>query len=218
MLLYYITDRTQFPGDEASRRRALLGKITEASHCGVDYIQLREKDLCGHELERLACEAVAAVRESLRLRAGARELRTALLINSRTDVALSAEADGVHLRSDDILPPDVRSIWGAQRTDRAIVAVSCHAADEVKRAADQGATFAVFGPVFAKAHGPAAPYPGVEGLCEACRHSLPVLALGGVTLKNFRSCIDAGAAGIAAIRLFQEHDVANVVAALRGFQ
>ena len=45
MLLYYITDRVQFPGDEASRRRTLLEKIAEAARCGVDFIQLREKDL-----------------------------------------------------------------------------------------------------------------------------------------------------------------------------
>jgi len=56
-LLYYITDRTQFPGNESSRRRRLLEKIGEAARAGVDYIQLREKDLSTRDLELLAKEA-----------------------------------------------------------------------------------------------------------------------------------------------------------------
>ena len=63
-LLYYITDRTQFPGDESARRRALLAKIADAARSGVDYIQLREKDLSTRDLEALAREAVVAVREN----------------------------------------------------------------------------------------------------------------------------------------------------------
>ncbi|HYA23211.1 MAG TPA: thiamine phosphate synthase, partial [Terriglobales bacterium] len=64
MLLYYITDRTQFPGDEHARRNALLNKIAEAAACGVDYIQLREKDLPTRELESLAHAAVRAVQQT----------------------------------------------------------------------------------------------------------------------------------------------------------
>src|SRR3979411_839456 len=103
-LLYYITDRRAFPGDETAQRRLLLEKIAEATRAGVDYIQLREKDLPTSELEKLAREAVNIVR-------GSSQLKTALLINSRTDVALATQADGVHLRSDDILPSEVRKIW-----------------------------------------------------------------------------------------------------------
>src|SRR5713101_4720651 len=94
-LLYYITDRRQFPGNEASCRRKLLEKIAEAAHAGVDFIQLREKDLSSRDLELLAAEAIKSIRENAP-RAGNRELRTdfgaALLINSRTDVALAAGA------------------------------------------------------------------------------------------------------------------------------
>src|SRR5881275_2956627 len=108
VLLYYITDRTAFASEEAARRCRLLEKIAEATRAGVDYIQLREKDLCPRDLEFLAREAVRVVAE---LRTENRELRTALLINSRTDVALAAGADGVHLRSGDVSPQDVRRIW-----------------------------------------------------------------------------------------------------------
>jgi thiamine-phosphate pyrophosphorylase len=79
--------------------------------------------------------------------------------------------------------------------------------------AAEGADFAVFAPVFEKGNARPA---GLEGLREACRASIPVLALGGVTLQNAQACLDAGAAGIAGIRLFQEHDVCQVVRTLRG--
>ena len=65
-LLYYITDRSQFRGDERARRRALLAKVAEGARAGVDYIQLREKDLSARELEVLAREVLAVVRKPLR--------------------------------------------------------------------------------------------------------------------------------------------------------
>jgi thiamine-phosphate pyrophosphorylase len=216
-LLYYITDRTAFAAVEPTRRRRLLDKIAEAARAGVDYIQLREKDLPTRELEMLAREAVDILRQ---LRTGNRELRTALLINSRTDVALAAGADGVHLRSDDITPRKVRAIWkkcGAGASARELspreppIGVSCHWSEEVKQAEADGATFAVFAPVFGKKDVPKAHPAGLAQLREACKVQIPVLALGGITLENAKSCLEAGAAGIAAIRMFQEHDIKDVV-------
>jgi thiamine-phosphate pyrophosphorylase len=216
-LLYYITDRTAFAADEPTRRRRLLDKIAEAARAGVDYIQLREKDLPTRELEMLAREAVDILRQ---LRTGNRELRTALLINSRTDVALAAGADGVHLRSDDITPREVRAIWkkcGAGASARELspreppIGVSCHSSEEVKQAEADGATFAVFAPVFGKKDVPKAHPAGLAQLREACKVQIPVLALGGITLENAKSCLEVGAAGIAAIRMFQEHDIKDVV-------
>jgi thiamine-phosphate pyrophosphorylase len=234
-LLYYITDRRTFPGDESAQRRCLLEKIAEAARCGVDYIQLRERDLPTRELEKLAREAVNIVRSSS-------QLKTALLINSRTDVALATQANGVHLRSDDILPSEVRKIWscgagtpfgklrarpelvegaGSARENSAqdpVIAVSCHSPREVARAARNAATFAVFAPVFEKNvfNTEAVPQPaGLSLLAEACQFQMPVLALGGITLENAHSCLEVGAAGIAAIRLFQENDIAEVTLKLR---
>src|SRR6266699_4902727 len=97
-LLYYITDRTAFPGDESARRSRLLEKIAEAARAGVDYIQLREKDLPTRDLEVLAREAIGILRDS-KLQSGSRESGTVFLINSRTDVALATGAEGVHLPS-----------------------------------------------------------------------------------------------------------------------
>jgi len=219
-LLYYITDRTQLPSIAGSRRRALLAKITEAAAAGVDYIQLRERDLSAKDLERLASDAVRVIREQ---QAAGNESRvpTRLLINARTDVALAAGADGVHLRSDDVAPDDVRAIWqscgpGAACVPAPIIAVSCHSVADVLRAATDHADFAVFAPVFGKAAFSAAPPAGLDALREACRVDIPVLALGGVTLQNAAACLEAGAAGVAGIRLFQENKIEDTVRAVAG--
>lgn len=215
MLLYYITDRAQFAGDEAARRARLLITIAQAARYGFDYIQLREKDLSPRDLEALARTMLSAEN---------RKLKTVFLINSRVDIALACGAQGVHLRSNDISPSDVRKIWtqcGAGAPARVTIGASCHTRAEVARAAQEGADFAVFGPVFEKKkvnaekkNGDARPT-GLTTLKEACQEKIPVIALGGITLENAEACIQAGAAGIAAIRLFQENEVDKVVAALR---
>ena len=216
MLLLYITNRVQFTGDESARQGALFAKMAEAARCGVDLIQLREKDLSIRELEILARTAVRVVRENSPPQTEKREAPTRLLVNSRTDVAITSGADGVHLRSNDILPSDVQEIWlaGRQRT-HSLVSVSCHSAAEVARATSEGANFIVFAPIFEKKDAPQAGPAGLDGLSEVCRQKIPVLALGGITIKNARVCLDAGAAGIAGIRLFQENDIAEVVRRLK---
>jgi thiamine-phosphate pyrophosphorylase len=232
-VLYYITDRTAFAGDEPAHRRQLLDKIVEAARCGVDYIQLREKDLSARELEQLAREAIEALDSAKMLATGSRQRKTAFLVNSRVDVALATGADGVHLRSDDVPACEVQTIWqrsaskcgtgkcGAGTLAREnsprspLIAVSCHSPAKVAQAAANGADFAVFAPVFEKKDAPGARPAGLDALREACLAGIPVLALGGITLENAQSCLDAGAAGIAAIRLFQENDIATVVDKLR---
>ena len=219
-LLYYITDRSQFRGDEHDRRRALLAKVVEAAQANVDYIQLRERDLSARELETLARDALNAVRGSAPLRTENRGPRTRLLINSRTDVALAAGADGVHLRADDITPNEVRQVLTASAhrppaTDHFLVAASCHSNDYVKRAESEAADFAVFAAVFGKTAAPGTSPAGLAALREACRANIPVIALGGITVENAASCLEVGAAGIAGIRLFQENKIEDVVRALR---
>jgi thiamine-phosphate pyrophosphorylase len=230
-ILCYITDRKAFNGDESARRRRLLEKIAEAARAAVAYIQLREKDLSARELESLAQEAIRIIRDESRLRTDKSDLRngglkprTILLINSRTDIALAVNAEGVQLRSDDVPPSDVRKIWScgagtpARENHRSepIIGVSCHSPSDAASAATNGASFAVFGPVFEKHDAPGSLPAGLETLREACRADIPVLALGGITLHNARSCLHAGAAGMAAIRLFQENEVAEVVRILHG--
>src|SRR4051812_10395101 len=134
MLLYYITDRTQFPGDESARQAALLVRIADAARWGVDYIQLREKDLSARELESLAKCAVEAARKA--------SSHTRLLINSRIDIAIAAGADGVHLRSQgDMAASDARVVFAKCGHPNPVIACSCHTLEEVALAESYGADF-----------------------------------------------------------------------------
>jgi thiamine-phosphate pyrophosphorylase len=237
MLLYYITDRLRFAGNESARRERLLVTIAAAAQAGVDYVQLRERDLNARDLASLAGEAVQAVQEGNHCSCRPAEApRTRFMINSRTDVALAVGADGVHLPSGDLAPREVRALWSKSAQAslpggklHPIVASSCHTAAEVRLAEANGADFAVFAPVFEKSTFPARKGAGLAALREACCGLLavpgtecicpcgmPVLALGGVTLENARTCLEAGAAGVAGIRLFQDPDVREAVARLRG--
>jgi thiamine-phosphate pyrophosphorylase len=159
---------------------ALLDRIGRAD---ADYVQIRERDLPARTLLELT-------------RAALTRTRGRILVNDRTDIALAAGAHGVHLRSNPVPPDEVRKIVPASF----LIAVSCHTVDDVRRA--QAADFVVFGPVFdTPGKGPPA---GIDGLARAVEASkIPVLALGGVTSRNADECIRAGAAGIAAIRMFQ---------------
>jgi thiamine-phosphate pyrophosphorylase len=223
-LLYYITDRTAFPGDESTRCRRLLEKIAEATRAGVDYIQLREKDLPARDLKQLANQAIKVMAETRKLTTACRPLTTALVINSRIDVVLATGAEGVHLRSTDVSPGEIREIWKrsecgagdhelAQRSP--LISVACHSPEEVSQAATNGADLAILAPIFEKKGVPNSPATGLAQLREACRNEISVLALGGITLENARSCLAVGAAGIAAIRLFQENDIAAIIRELR---
>ncbi len=206
-LLYYITDRRQFHGGSEAQRQLLLNKIAECAAAGVDYIQLREKDLSIRALEDLARAAVDALPP---------RSATRILINSRTDVALACGAHGVHLPGNDLAASEVRAIFGQTGNINPVIAVSTHSAQELAYAEAHGADFAVFGPVFEKDGEIVGD--GLERLRQACQkpsRAMPVLALGGITLENARQCIAAGADGLAAIRLFQENDVAEIMTALR---
>ena len=225
VLLYYITDRAQLAGDEASPRARLLQRIEQAARAGVDFIQLRERGLSTRQLEELAGVAMAALQRGAQATSHGTSGRTGtrLLINSRSDVAIACGADGVHLRSGrgEIGAADARAIFHAAGVTNPIIAVSCHTPAEVALAAAEGADFAVFGPVFGKgpdAAGEEVAPTGIEALAAACRASIagmPVLALGGITTENASACLAAGAAGLAGIRLFQSGDVGATVRALR---
>jgi thiamine-phosphate pyrophosphorylase len=213
VLLYYITDRKGFPGTDAEQSDALLQRIADAARAGVDYIQLREKDLAEDDLERLARKAVTAFREN--------SATTKLLINTRADIALAVGADGVHLPADSPSASKVRADWLRHTNREPLIGVSAHTVEDVRLAESDGASFTVLAPIFEKA-GVSAKGIGLEVLRAACSASgnpsrFRVLALGGVTIANARACLEAGAAGIAGIRLFQRDDVAETVHQLRQF-
>jgi thiamine-phosphate pyrophosphorylase len=210
--LYYITDHRQFPGDAQEQEQRLLTKIAECAAAGIEYIQLREKDLKTRTLEGLALKAMAALGGS----------RTQLLINSRTDVALACGAHGVHLPANNLAASEVRAIFARAGKSEPVIGVSTHSSSEVALAEAHGASFAVFGPVVEK--NGSTNRDGLEQLrrichrAEAAQPPMPVWALGGITLENAQQCLAAGAAGIAAIRLFQQNDAHVIVKQLRSLR
>jgi thiamine-phosphate pyrophosphorylase len=203
--LCYVTDRKGLAVSPERQSEALVEKIGSAARAGVDWIQLREKDLPGRALAELLGEAIG------RVPAGCR-----ILVNDRLDVACALSAGGVHLGEKSLSVEDARRLVRG-RTDF-LVGASAHSLAAACSAEKAGADYLVFGPVYATPSKMQYGSPqGIDRLREVCRAvSLPVLAIGGITVENARACFDAGAAGIAAIRLFAEAmDLAGVVKALR---
>ncbi len=214
MLLYYITDRSQFNGNAISRHDQLLKKIGEAAICGIDFVQLREKDLSSRKLMELVRDSMRILRDTS---PPSQEKTTRLLINSRIDVAIAAGADGIHLRPDDISARQVRKIlsFADAPTTPKVISVACHSLSEVGWAAENRADFALFGPIFEKRGVQPSNAARLEELRDACQLQIPVIALGGVNPANARECVEAGAAGIAGIRIFQENKIQDVIDLLR---
>lgn len=178
MLRYAISDRHQFAGDEQTQRSFLLRQARQLAAEGVDYLQIREKDL----------EVEALVELALALKAEVAHTGLRLVLNGPRR---SAERTGMlwHRTSTE---PDTAPAFSA----------SCHSLHEVIAARGR-AKVALFGPVFEKAVAAQAGV-GLDALAAAVRAAepMPVLALGGVTEANTAACVAAGAAGVASIRLF----------------
>lgn len=185
MIRYYITDR------HSLRAGTLLEALARNLASGVEWIQIREKDLSA----RLLFDLVQAAR-ALPNPHGSK-----ILVNSRVDVALAAQAGGVHLPSGSPAPRAWRPIVPAGF----LIGVSCHSLEEVRQAEAEGADYVLFGPVFAPLSKTSNLEPrGLERLAQAARAvRIPVLALAGITGDNTDACIARGAAGVAGISLFQ---------------
>ena len=205
-LLCYITDRQQL------RSVSLAAVIRETLRAGVDMVQIREKDLASRELIALVEEALSAARESgkgFEERASGpvsheHPARATVLVNDRLDVALAAGAHGVHLGTRSMPVQVVRRI----APPPFVLGVSCHSLSEAMAAESGGADYLVLGPVFETPsklrYGPPL---GLETLREiAAQITIPALALGGITVERVRPCLEAGAGGIAGIRIFQDCD------------
>ena len=185
-LYYYVTDgRLLRPQDLRSRVRGLI-------RWGIDFIQIREKHLDDRDLFLLARNVVA----------DARSTDCRVLVNGRADVALAAGAHGVHLPSSGLRPGDLRP-W---LPDGFLVGVSVHSEDEAVRAWTSGADYVLAGPIHATpSKAGTGPPLGIAHFREICSSvPVPVLGLGGVDAGTVEAVLDAGAAGVAAIRLFQE--------------
>jgi thiamine-phosphate pyrophosphorylase len=211
----------------AASGSALAEKIAAVSAAGVDWVQIREKDFPGRELAALTREAVAR-------RSAAR-----IIVNDRLDVAVTERAGGVHLGEAGLPVADVakwvnRCESGVVVSDQGaasqfpvpasgdfLIGASCHSLEGAKSAVRDGADYIFFGPVFATPSKAKFGEPqGPKRLAAVCNAvPVPVLAIGGITLENAGECIAAGAAGIAAIRLFQDaSDPRHVVSTLKSLR
>jgi thiamine-phosphate pyrophosphorylase len=179
--LYLVTDRNQTGG------RDLLWVLEQALEGGVRAVQLREKDLSGRDAFLLAershklCQAY----------------RAALFINDRVDVALAVDAAGVQLGKPSIPVETARALLGSQK----LIGVSTHTLEEAKEAEKNGADFILFGPVYFTAS--KAVYGSPQGLSAlktiVDNISLPIYAIGGITLENLEPTRNTGVRGVALI-------------------
>jgi thiamine-phosphate pyrophosphorylase len=175
MIRCYVTNRKH--GD-------LLANVMAAIQAGVDLIQVREKDLDAGALYELVC----------RVRDAAAGTATKVLVNDRLDIALAAAIDGVHLPGNGLPAARVRPLVR-------VLGCSVHSIEEAVQAESARADFVIFGPIFDT---PGKSPAGIEALRRVVAAvRVPVLAIGGITLENTEQVLEAGAAGIAAIRLFQ---------------
>ena len=185
--LYYITDRKQIPG------ASLEATITRAIAAGIDWVQIREKDLPARSLLSLTQAAVAQARV---------EGGTRVMVNDRLDVALAAGAHGVHLGTHSMPLRRVRRLTPREF----VLGASCHSLAEALAAQDAGADYILLGPIFSTPSKlPYGPPLGLTVLHEATSQlTIPVFALGGISPDRVTLCRQNGAAGVAGIRLFQE--------------
>jgi thiamine-phosphate pyrophosphorylase len=126
--------------------------------------------------------------------------RARLIVNDRADIARLAAADGVHVGQDDLRPEQVRTVFGAD----GVVGLSTHTLEQIDAAVRQPVAYVAIGPVFGTATKDTGyDQIGLAMVAEAARrasaHGLPLVAIGGITLDNAASVLDAGAASVAVI-------------------
>lgn len=196
--LCYITDRRSLPDDSLPRL------IRNAIDAGIEMIQIREKDLGTRPLLELIRDAVSP----------AEGKTTLITVNDRLDIAWAAGAAGVHLGGHSLPAAQVHAVV----PEGFLVGVSCHSVQGVLDAQSAGADYVFLGPIFETPSKLKYGRPlGLAVLREAASAAtVPVYALGGITVERAAECMGAGASGIAAIRMFQ--DAVSIVDCLAEFR
>jgi len=191
--------------------RPLEDVVADAVAGGVDWVQVRERDLDARALLALVRRVQAAARTAAAARGDGERVR--VLVNRRVDVALAAGADGVHLGWDALPPDEARRLLGP----RAIVGAATHGAEEVNGLRESGVDYVQLAPVFDPRSKPATRTPlGLACLRRATAYGLPVLAQGGVDETNAGAVLEAGAAGVAVTGAILQHaDPTRAARALR---
>lgn len=197
LLLYAITDRSWLHG------RTLASQVEEALEGGATFLQLREKNLDdAHFLE-----------EARELQAICREHGVPFIVNDNVDVALAMGADGIHVGQHDMEAGDVRKLLGPDK----ILGVSAQTVDQAILAEQRGADYLGVGAVFptgSKDDADDVSFEELKAICEAV--SIPVVAIGGISLKNVKELAGSGICGIAVISaIFAQNDIKMAAQQLR---
>ncbi len=194
-LIYLITEGKATAQNFSEKKKQILHLIYAAVSSKIHLIQIREKNLPARFVFEIASEAVKIARNS----------QTKILVNDRADIALAANADGVHLASNSISTEIIRRCF----PENFIIGVSAHTIEEAQTAEKSGADFVTFSPIFAtpskEKYGKAQGLKSLREVCEKLR-DFPVVALGGVDETNFRKVLESGANGFAAIRFLNNSE------------
>jgi len=174
--------------DRSVCRLPPLDAVRAAVSGGVDWIQIRERELEAGPLAALSREIAAAAGEAAEGRA------ISLIVNRRLDIALAVGCRGAHLGFDASSVSDARRLLG----EAARIGVSAHCVDEVAAAAAEGADYVHLAPIRAPLSKPGSRPPlGLVAVSQASHCGIPVLAQGGIDADFCGEVVRAGAAGIA---------------------
>lgn len=177
----------------AGLRNVIHAIVDCAREVRADIVHIRNKQITPRELLELTRWFV--------------ERRFRVVVNTRCDVALAARAAGVHLPSDSVSVRRFRTIVPADF----LIGVSCHSREELEKAQEEGADYAYLSPVFRPLSKTDDRRPmGLDGFARSIAGlTIPILALGGMSLQHYEKCRAAGAAGIAGISLAMARDQAG---------
>lgn len=196
--LYAITDSKLLAED------TLVPAVEAALRGGAVLIQYREKNLPRQE----------RLRQATALNESCRTYGVPLIINDDPELALACGAAGVHLGQEDISVAEARCLLGPE----AIVGATCHGQlDLAEQAAKQGADYLAFGRFHPSGTKPGAPAAVPEVLAQASRFGLPRTAIGGITLDNGSSLVQAGADLLAVVGGLFSGDMADIEERARAF-
>ena len=197
LLLYAVTDR-HWLGD-----RTLYDVVRESLEGGVTFLQLREKDL----------DEGTFFEEAVKLQAMAKDYGVPFVINDNVDIAIKMNADGVHVGQHDMEAGDVRALIGPDK----ILGVSAQTVDQAVLAEKRGADYLGVGAVFptgSKDDADDVSFETLKAICQAV--SIPVVAIGGITLENTPDLTGSGICGIAVISaIYARDNIKEASAALR---
>ena len=189
LLLYAVTDRHWLNG------RTLYSVVKESLDGGVTFLQLREKEL----------DEVHFLEEAKELQQLCREYQVPFIVNDNVDIAISMNADGVHVGQSDMEAGDVRAKLGPDK----IIGVSAQTVEQAVLAEKHGADYLGVGAVFptgSKDDADDVSYETLKAICEAV--SIPVIAIGGITQENVKELAGSGICGIAVISaIYAQQDI-----------